>query len=184
MHKEDKIQKLEQNGKPILDGGITFCEMYPDKNREYLSSGAGILIYHQNEGKIELLFQKRSQKMMTDPGKGDIHGGYVNYGETPLETVIRETKEELGLSLNPEKIKLAFMLRQPHEVCYYYIYDFTDEKQKITFEDGEAKAIKWIDLKTFKTTPEIINLKEPLISNKQFLSLAAAYLENYGNLDK
>lgn len=58
------------------------------------------IIYIENsEG--EFLIQK------TSPEKGGIYsstGGHVVHGETPLETIIRETKEEIGLDISNEDI--------------------------------------------------------------------------------
>ena len=55
-----------------------------------------------NNGKY--LVNKRSKQESTYPEYWDIPGGLAEYGELPREAVIRETKEEVGLSIIPTKI--------------------------------------------------------------------------------
>lgn len=184
MHPQDIMQKFNVNGTPIYDNGISFEELHQVGKGKYILGGSSTVIYRRNEGKIELLFQQRSEKMLTNPGKWDIHGGYINLGETPIDTVLREVKEELDLDLNPEKLQFAFRLKQINEICSYYLYDITDENQEIHFVDGEAQATKWVDFETFKYRKEEIGLKEPLLVNKFFFELITFMLEQNGNLDK
>ena len=184
MHPNDVMQKFNQNGTPIPDAGISFEELHKEGKGKHLLGGSLVVIYRKKDGKIELLFQQRSKQMLTDAEKWDIPGGYVNLGETPTETVLREAKEELGLNLNPEKLQFTFSLRQTTEICSYYLYDITDESQEIYFNDGEVQAIKWVDFETFKHRKEEIGLKEPLLINEFFFELIAFRLEQNGNLDK
>ena len=184
MHPKDIMQKFNKNGTPILDAGISFEELHREGKGKHLLGGSLIVIYRKNNGKIELLFQQRSKAMLTDAEKWDIPGGYVNLGETPIETALREAKEELDLSLDPEKLQFAFSLRQTTEICNYYLCDFTDEDQAIHFNDGEVQAIKWVDFDTFKYRKEEIGLKEPLLINNFFFELITFMLEQHENLDK
>lgn len=58
-----------------------------------------IIYIENNEGKF--LMQK------TSPEKGGNYsstGGHVDHGETPIEAIIRETKEEIGLDISKENI--------------------------------------------------------------------------------
>lgn len=54
-----------------------------------------------NEG---YLLTKRSKLESTYPEYWDIPGGLVDYGELPRQALIRETLEEVGLSIIPTKI--------------------------------------------------------------------------------
>ena len=55
-----------------------------------------------NNGKY--LVTKRSKQESIYPEYWDIPGGLAEYGELPREAVIRETKEEVGLSIIPTKV--------------------------------------------------------------------------------
>lgn len=50
------------------------------------------------------LFTKRSKEETTSPEYWDIPGGLAEYGELPIEAVIRKTKEEVGLDIIPTKV--------------------------------------------------------------------------------
>lgn len=50
------------------------------------------------------LLQRRSMKKKYSPGVWDITGGAVDAGENARQACIRETKEELGLDIPPEKM--------------------------------------------------------------------------------
>ena len=62
---------------------------------------AGVLIFNDKD---EILLQKRAEIIKTEPKKYDISaGGHVCLGMTPLQGVITELRNELGISckLNP-----------------------------------------------------------------------------------
>ncbi len=185
MHPEDRIQKFKKNGEPISDGGITFKEMGNHENHDFLVGGSMVIVYRRTENGLELLFQQRAASMLTDPNKWDIHGGFINYGETPLEAMVREAEEEVGLKLDPEKLRFCFRIRQHiNEFCNFYLYDLTNENQEIHFNDKEVQAVKWVDFETFKYHREEIDIKENLQKNEDFITLSIRFLERYGNLDK
>lgn len=95
----------------------------------------------------KILFIKRSMKKKTLPGAYSFPSGTIEEGETPFETTIREGNEELGVTLEPEKIisekelpeldvKLIFILCRI-ECGVPRIMDFNEiEKiEWITFQD-------------------------------------------------
>ena len=56
------------------------------------------------DGVMHFVFEKRASELIRQPGEICFPGGRIEKGETHLETAIRETVEELGIS--PEKIKI------------------------------------------------------------------------------
>ncbi len=53
-----------------------------------------------------LLLQKRHPDKETDPGRWDIAvAGHLSAGQTPLEALVREAFEELGLKLEPASLE-------------------------------------------------------------------------------
>jgi len=64
--------------------------------------GVHALIYNPQQ---EVIIQKRSHEIIYHPDLLDLSvGGGVDAGETPLEAIIRETREELGLIIEPGMI--------------------------------------------------------------------------------
>lgn len=70
-----------------------------------------IVILRMEEGGY--LLQQRSLKARWYAGAWDVTGGGASAGETSAQAAAREAREELGLSLSPEKLR--FLLRQRTE---------------------------------------------------------------------
>ena len=62
------------------------------------------------EGEGQYIVQQRSLKAKYYAGKWDMTGGGVMTGETLDQVACREVKEELGITINLENIKLGFEL--------------------------------------------------------------------------
>lgn len=67
-------------------------------------NGNRIIVHTLIEIDGKYLVTKRSEQESTYPEYWDIPGGLAEYGELPREAVIRETKEEVGLSIIPTKV--------------------------------------------------------------------------------
>lgn len=59
----------------------------------------------------EILMMRRFQTGYED-GKYSLPAGHVEAGETFTETVIRESKEEIGVTLRPEDISVAHVMHR------------------------------------------------------------------------
>ncbi len=74
------------------------------------------------DSKIHILYEVRSSKLKTQPGEICFPGGHSELNETPLETAIRETSEELGISedriSNIEKIGRFHTYHSLDMYCY------------------------------------------------------------------
>ena len=65
-----------------------------------------------------LFFQRRAMSKDTYPGYYDLAvGGHICAGEAPLEAVLREMREEIGLSPAPEALIFAGSERKPEYYC-------------------------------------------------------------------
>lgn len=117
--------------------------------------GAHIWIYNT---KGEVLLQLRSPKKVVRPNIWDVSvAGHIAAGKTPLETVVEEAEEELGLAVNPKELKFLgnvtiddFM--EPghwrHRV-YLWIYALKCDNLDLTelkLEEAETAAVKWLPL--------------------------------------
>jgi len=64
----------------------------------------------------ELFLQKRAKNKDVQPGKWDSSvGGHMQPGETPLQAVLRETEEELGLRDTPVHFVYQYLWRNARE---------------------------------------------------------------------
>lgn len=141
------LEVLNENGKPtgeILDKNIIH------KEGKYHKEVALILL--NNKG--EILLQKRASTKEIEPNKWAWHGGHVIAGETNIEAIIRETKEELGITLSKSEIKLLVELKRdkmPNRqftIAYYSICNLNTDDFDIQKE--ELSEVKWFHFKDFK----------------------------------
>ena len=51
-----------------------------------------------------LILTRRSAKLQDHPGQWALPGGRLDPGETPVQTALREMREEIGLALPPERV--------------------------------------------------------------------------------
>lgn len=60
-----------------------------------------------------------------EPGKGkmDLVGGFLNYGEDPIEGIVREFKEETGIDIDPKRLEFLGM--------WVDAYHYQDQNQLI-----------------------------------------------------
>ena len=92
--------------------------------------------------KGELLFQKRAKTKKCNPNKWSKTGGHVDTKEEPVEGMIREIKEEIGVDIPKEKIKLLSIKKYQKNyykkdiLHRYYGYDY------ITFVDYKIEDYK------------------------------------------
>ncbi|OGY25057.1 MAG: hypothetical protein A2Y57_02510 [Candidatus Woykebacteria bacterium RBG_13_40_7b] len=95
------------------------------------------------EGKI-LYFKSVKWKGLVPPG------GHIEYGETMEETVIRETKEETGLEIEPiEIINFGEMIEPPefyeprHLIYFHFLSKI--KSGKIKLDQRELVGYEWLD---------------------------------------
>lgn len=76
---------------------------------------------HVFNGRGEVYLQKRPEWKDIQPGKWDTAvGGHIDYGETPGQALVREVREELGITdFVPERIgKYVFDSQRERELVY------------------------------------------------------------------
>ena len=114
-----------------------------------------VIIIENNQ---KLLIQQGSKSKNEEYG---LTGGHVLSGETPLDAIIRETKEELGITLNKDNIKFIGYEKHPSVKAIFAIY-YTNqkiEKNDITIQDEEVQNIIWVSTSEIKNFIENNNFK-------------------------
>lgn len=94
--------------------------------------------------KDEILLQQRANSGFLD-GYWDFPSGHVEYGESLLESAIRETVEEVGVAVKPEDLRLVH-IEQFFVENDYVNYTFEAVNWSGTPKIGEPEkcsAIKW-----------------------------------------
>ncbi|AYQ31183.1 NUDIX hydrolase [Runella sp. SP2] len=117
-------------------------------------SVSGIVEYEQ-----KILLVQRSLQQEFLPGYFEFPGGKVDFGEHPEESVVRELKEETGLSVKPSHIFTcrSYLSKQgyQHNVELFYIVNMTNSISEVILSN-EHQAYMWVD----KDNLEMVNLPD------------------------
>ena len=158
---DELIDIFDGNNKPT---GIR--KMKSEAHRDGLYHRAAHVWIYNSKG--EVLLQLRAKDKETDPNRWDISAaGHVGAGEDPVEAAIRETKEELGLSIKKEDLEFI-MIRNlslnysstitNREFQYAYLLRFDGDIGTLKAQEEEVQEIKFVSissvLKDLKTEPE------------------------------
>lgn len=90
------------------------------------------------------LIQKRSQKKDVLPGIWDMTGGAAKVGEDGQEAAIRETREEIGLSLSPAQMQLAARLKRKRSFVELWFAKVAVDPRRCVLQDGEVDEVKLV----------------------------------------
>lgn len=107
------------------------------------------------DGKIHLLFEVRSENLKTQPGEICFPGGKIEKNETPLQSAVRETCEELNIKKsNIEVFGQADYIVTPFNVILYPFVGFIANinPQNINFNQNEVGSIFTVPLDFFQNT--------------------------------
>lgn len=139
------------------------------------SLGVIICIFNRDFSKILLLKRNEEKRNKNKADWGNV-GGRVELGELLIDACLREAREEIGVTLNPEKLKLIEIKETPHFTNIFHAIHFVyatilDENEKITLND-ESDEYKWFNLDTLPD--KMLDSKEHLLklsilAKKEFL---------------
>ncbi|MCA9392497.1 NUDIX domain-containing protein [candidate division WWE3 bacterium] len=108
------------------------------------------------EGKV--LVQKRSVTKDLYPNCWDLSvGGHVNYGDSYVETAVRELFEELGIYANDSELFLKgqVLVRLPKSNEYFSVFEYSlKEDQKVSVAKEEVGDVVWMTVEEIKSSME------------------------------
>ena len=120
---------------------------------------AHIWIIRKKEGRAQILLQKRSQNKDSFPGKFDTSSaGHIQAGDEPLESALRELREELGIHAVPEDLQFAGKfpisfakefhgkMFRDEEIAFVYIYQEPVNTAELVLQTEEVEEVQWFDL--------------------------------------
>lgn len=102
------------------------------------------LCYIEKDGKYLLMHRPGSNPLDENSGKYIGVGGHMEKGESPEDCVIREVKEETGLSLKSYKLRglLTFVFENKDELAFLYT---SDDFEGTLSTDCDEGTLHWID---------------------------------------
>ena len=122
-------------------------DVYQFKEGEYHIVVTGIIMNSKNE----ILISKRA-KYKKFGLMWECNGGSILAGETSLEGIIRELKEELGIEFSKKEAILLKEIRKdeiPPDFKDLWLFRRNIDINEITFLDGESIDVKWVTIEEF-----------------------------------
>ncbi len=134
----------DENKKPT--GRLAERGVYPFKENEFYIVVTGIILNSKNE----ILVSKRAAHKKF-PFYSECNGGSILKGETSLQGMLRELKEELGLSFkeNDAVFYKTIVRKDKNNFKDLWLFRRDIDAREITFPDGEATEAKWITIDEF-----------------------------------
>ena len=124
--------------------------------------GSAVLIL---DDKDRALILKRSMKSRWMPGKWGLPGGKVEKSENSLGAVIRETKEETDLDLEPVDMKRLEEFSNK-VVDMFYASAYTGEV-RIDFEHDDFEWVTRTEIESYDTTPNLVKVFDWILKNER-----------------
>lgn len=120
---------------------------------------AHVWIYRMQDGKVQVLLQKRAMNKDSFPGRFDTSSaGHIPAGSEPLESALRELKEELGIVAKKEQLQYADKFRvqfekefhsklfRDNEVAFVFCYGEPVKEEELVLQTEEVECVEWFDL--------------------------------------
>lgn len=128
-------------------GRIAERNAYNFQKGEYHIVVTGIIMNSKNE----ILISKRAKNKKFG-GMWECNGGSILSGETSLEGILRELKEELGIKFTKKEAIFLKEIRRdkiPPDFKDLWLFRRDIKIEDITFPDGEAIEAKWVNIEEF-----------------------------------
>lgn len=148
MHLDEMWQLYAPNGEAIPGAGWESSLGNPEKSGSDKIVGIAVVFLYRinSEGILELLWQKRSEKIDRFPGDYDISaGGHINLGESLTEAAVREAREEIGANITTDDLQFVTEAQfNKNRFAWVYMVDYTGREEDFKFDDGEVSEVKWV----------------------------------------
>lgn len=154
----------------IVDENGNFTGQVMDKeeahNKNLLHNEVAVFIINDNE---QVLLQKRSANKRFDANKWALCAGHVDAGESLENAALRELKEEVGINISLNDLKLLaekeFTIKDSNShITYFYYVKSNLSENDFTIQKEELSEVKWFDLDKvidmIKSKDETIVFKE------------------------
>ena len=120
---------------------------------------AHVWVVRKRDKGYDILLQKRSMEKESFPGLYDTSSaGHIPAGAEPLQSALRELKEELGIEADGALLSFAGTFRiqyekkfhgkvfRDNEVTSVYVYQEPVDIEKLTLQKSEVDEVRWFDL--------------------------------------
>ena len=129
------LQVFDEKKNPLMEK-VSRDEKYNlPKGKQFMI----VLIFIENE-KGEFLLQRTSKSRHSCIATT---GGHVTYGDTAIETVIKECKEELGITISEKDFKYIDTILYKNCFLETFYTKMELDPSKLTLQEEEVESIAW-----------------------------------------
>lgn len=139
----------------------------------HVGSSVNLCIVNNNK----ILMMRRISKRWMD-GKLQVPGGHTEQSESPLQAVLREANEELGITIGPDDVELIATVAVKDDDNEYFALAFQLLKparfQFRIVETEKCSELVWVDVNNLPAdTIELFQqvIHQNLIENKQYIEV-------------
>lgn len=123
--------------------------------------------------KNEILIQQRSSNRKMFPNMWTNTGGACVAGETSMQTVIRELKEELNVVPDLDNLELIASYKREKDFVDVWVLKQNLKIEDLVFVDDEVQAAKWVSIEEW----------QKMLIEEQAVKSSTDYFLNYMNND-
>ena len=182
MHHDELWQLFDKNGQPKMDGGYPSKLGNPRPGSNKVYGVTTIYFYRRTPDGLELLFQKRGEKVDKYPGEWDAAaGGHINFGESILDAARREAREEIGAEITTDDLEyVCSTCRNQNSIYWALCVDWTDKADTFHFDDGEVSEVRWVPYRELNGFLKDY-VKKPLREDTVFFAILDRWLKDRGH---
>lgn len=128
-------------------------KMKSEAHREGLWHRASHVWIYNKRG--EILLQLRAKSKELNPLKWDVSAaGHISLGEKSIAAALRETKEELGLSIEANSLTFLKIAKEAgvygsiinKEFQYLYLLEFNGNEKDLVLQEEEVQEIRFVHM--------------------------------------
>ena len=146
---------VDENGIPT--GEVIDRKTAHDKGIRHRT--AHVWIVRKTDTGVQVLLQKRSANKDSFPGQYDTSSaGHIPAGDEPLDSALRELKEELGIDASPGQLKPAGFfyvnyeeefhgkMFRDNEYANVFVYEGEVDASRLMLQEEEVERVDWFDV--------------------------------------
>ena len=155
------------NSKKILTGEVIKKGENVPLGKYYIT----VVVFIEND-QGQFLLQKRVKKK---DGKWATTGGHPKSGESSLEGIVTEIKEELGLTVNQNELTLFKTIQTEDDFVDLYYLKKNINIEDIKIQDEEVEKVMWASREVIN---KLISDEVFSSSHEKFYNYCLEFLEN------
>ena len=108
----------------------------------------------------EILLQRRTKIKRRNPNKWAKTGGQVDAGESIENAIIREVKEELGIDIPKEQVKVVNIKKHNKEnrrFAYNFIFVVNHKIEDYVLQEEEVSEVKYVTIEEMEEIKKVNN---------------------------